>query len=64
MTEAQKYYEGSGGGCSCHTFPPCSFCMMLTEEEADILWNGTMSDLEKHWKSENSFDEGSSEIEL
>jgi hypothetical protein len=37
---------------------------MLTEEEADILWNGSISDLEKHWKSENSFEEASFEIEL
>jgi hypothetical protein len=27
-------------GCSCHTCAPCSFCTSLTEEEADIAWNG------------------------
>lgn len=25
-------------GCSCHTNAPCSFCMALNEEEADIMW--------------------------
>jgi len=36
-------------GCSCHTMPPCNFCMELTEEEATILWNGSMKDLWKYW---------------
>ena len=36
-------------GCTCFSHPPCSFCMELTEEEASILWNGTMRDLEKYW---------------
>ena len=25
-------------GCSCHYSAPCSFCMSMTEEEADIAW--------------------------
>lgn len=53
MTEGQEYYK-EYGGCSCHTLPPCSFCMSLTEEESDILWNGSISDLETHWKYKDS----------
>jgi hypothetical protein len=28
--------------------------MALTEEEANVLWNGSILDLEKYWK-ENDF---------
>jgi len=49
MTEAQRMWMESGMGCSCHSHPPCCFCMALTEEEADIIWNGSMLDLHKHW---------------
>lgn len=37
-------------GCTCHEHPPCSFCTSLSEEEASILWNGSMEDLKKYWK--------------
>lgn len=26
--------------CTCHIFPPCSFCVSLTEEEAEAMANG------------------------
>lgn len=39
-------------GCSCHNHPPCSFCEALTEEEANILWNGTMDDLRAYWRKQ------------
>ena len=38
------HYEG----CSCHINPPCDFCMSLTEEEADIMWNGGREALEEY----------------
>jgi hypothetical protein len=52
MTEAQRMYEDYGG-CSCHSHPPCSFCMALTEEEADVIWNGSMQDLMKYWREQS-----------
>ena len=36
-------------GCTCHTMPPCDFCTALTEEETDVLWNGSMEDLKRYW---------------
>ena len=37
-------------GCSCHTMAPCSFCMEMTEEEADIMWNEGRQGLERFWR--------------
>lgn len=48
MTDAEKFYR-EYGGCSCHTCPPCSFCLLLTEEEADALSNGGYMALEDFW---------------
>jgi hypothetical protein len=45
-------------GCTCHTNAPCVFCTSLTEEEADIMWNGGMEALKKYWKERESFYEG------
>ena len=40
-----------GYSCSCHSNPPCSFCMVLTEKEADILWNKGSAGFEEYMKS-------------
>lgn len=39
-------------GCTCHSHPPCPFCMDLTEEEADIFSNEGMSALRTFWREE------------
>lgn len=49
MSEAERMYYGDYGGCSCHTMPPCSFCMSLDEEEATAMWNGGSRVIEKLW---------------
>ena len=36
--------------CWCHVNPPCSWCTELSEEEADIVWNGGRELLDLHWK--------------
>lgn len=35
-------------GCSCHLNPPCSFCLSLNEEEANVFANGGAKALEKY----------------
>ncbi len=50
MTDAEVF----DGCCSCHNHPPCSWCMSLTLEEADIMWNSGREALEKYWK-ENGY---------
>lgn len=37
-------------GCSCHQSPPCTWCMSLTETEADIFWDGGRKALDDYWK--------------
>ena len=57
MSEAEKmYYEY--GGCSCHTMPPCSFCMSMDDDEATAYWNGGHLAVEKLWR-----DQGQAEVE-
>ena len=45
MTQVEK----ENGECSCHINPPCSFCVSLTEEEADAFSDGGMKALRKLW---------------
>ena len=52
MSEAEICYN-EYGGCSCHECAPCSFCMLLTEEESDIRWNGGMEKLRVYWKEKS-----------
>jgi len=63
MSEAREIFRDRGG-CSCHTMPPCSFCTSLTEEESDIVWNGGMEKLHRHWKNEDAFEEAAELLEL
>lgn len=49
MTEAEQYYK-SHGGCSCYTHSPCLFCMLLTEEELDILSGRGQYSLIRYWE--------------
>ena len=50
MTVAQRMWR-DGYGCSCQSHPPCSFCMALTEEEADIMWNEGSDGFDKYMKN-------------
>ena len=36
---AGAYHTDFPSGCSCHIDAPCSFCLSLSEEQADALWN-------------------------
>jgi hypothetical protein len=56
VTEAEKMYR-EGYGCSCQYHPPCSFCMALTEEEANIIWNEGMTGLQKYWATKKTLQE-------
>lgn len=51
-SEAQRIYEEYGHGCSCqhpNGRPPCSFCVSLTEEEADAVSAYGMTGLRNLW---------------
>jgi len=42
-------------GCSCHMMAPCSFCVRLTEDQVDRLWNGksTNDEIIEEWRQED-----------
>jgi hypothetical protein len=44
-------------GCACHISPPCSWCVQLTEEEADAYWSGGRQALDQLWDRQNDADE-------
>lgn len=44
-------------GCTCFIVAPCSFCLSLTEEEANVLWAGGRKALEEYrCRTENNSD--------
>lgn len=47
-SRAERVYE-QDGGCACHIAPPCTFCVSLTEEEADYFAKGGMVALSGLW---------------
>lgn len=48
-------------GCTCHVNPPCSFCMSLTEEEAEIFHKGGAIAVYMHRAHDTSKDENEEE---
>lgn len=41
-------------GCSCMYYAPCDFCLSLTEEEANILWNDGMQAMLRHRRQQET----------
>ncbi len=37
------------GECSCHSHPPCDFCVSLSETEVDVFANGGLDALSAFW---------------
>jgi hypothetical protein len=37
-------------GCTCHLSTPCSFCISLNEEEADIMASSGQEALQQYWR--------------
>lgn len=62
MSDAERMYR-DGYGCSCHSHPPCPFCMALTEEEANVLWNGSILDLREYWRVKRTLQDSPPVIE-
>ena len=57
MSKAEMMYM-EGGGCYCHLYPHCDFCMALTEEESTIFWNSGSTGLKKYWKEHKDESQG------
>lgn len=52
--------SGYPEGCSCHMSAPCAFCVRLTEDQADRLWNhdATTADIIEEWRRADEEAEG------
>ena len=48
---AGRYGQYSSRSCSCHVSPPCSFCVSLSEDEAEAFANGGFDNLTFHWRT-------------
>lgn len=49
-------------GCSCHNMAPCSFCMELSEGEANAYSNGGMDGLRKYLRERRDQEEETAEL--
>ena len=53
MSITRKIYEDTGNTCTCFSSPPCTFCVEMTETEADVWYADGIQGLERLWERQD-----------